>query len=131
MSASPITVEIEPRFLSEQSSPEDGVYTFSYAVTVTNNGKVATQLVARHWFFGDTAGHVQEVKGLGVIGQQPLIAPGASFKYSSVCRLKTPSGTMHGSFLMVTENGDRFDAPIAMVMLEADFGGAPVSRVLH
>jgi ApaG protein len=131
MPTHPITVEIEPRYLSEQSSPEEDIYTFSYAVTVTNNSQVATQLISRHWFFSDSAGNVQEVKGLGVIGQQPLIAPGTSFRYSSGCRLKTPSGTMHGSFFMVSEHGDRFDAPIAMVMLEADFGGKPVSRVLH
>ncbi|MEJ8825602.1 Co2+/Mg2+ efflux protein ApaG [Variovorax humicola] len=131
MPSHPIIVEIEPRYLPEQSSPEEDIYTFSYAVTVTNNSKIATQLIARHWYFSDSSGNVQEVKGLGVIGQQPLLAPGASFQYSSGCRLKTPSGSMHGSFFMVTEHGDRFDAPIAMVMLEADLGGAPAPRVLH
>jgi len=131
MPSHPIIVEIEPRYVPEQSSPEEDIYTFSYAVTVTNNSKIATQLIARHWYFSDSSGNVQEVKGLGVIGQQPLLAPGASFQYSSGCRLKTPSGSMHGSFFMVTEHGDRFDAPIAMVMLEADLGGAPAPRVLH
>jgi len=131
MPSHPIIVEIEPRYVPEQSSPEEDIYTFSYAVTVTNNTKIATQLIARHWYFSDSSGNVQEVKGLGVIGQQPLLAPGASFQYSSGCRLKTPSGSMHGSFFMVTEHGDRFDAPIAMVMLEADLGGAPAPRVLH
>jgi len=131
MSTSPISVQVEPRFLAEQSSPEDGVYTFAYTVTVTNTGDVPTQLIARHWRINDASGHAQEVKGLGVIGQQPLLAPGESFRYTSGCRLQAPSGTMHGSYFMVTENGDRFDVPIPMFVLEADLGSGPVSRVLH
>jgi len=131
MSASPITVEVEPRFLADQSSPEDRVFTFAYTVTVTNAGKVPTQLIARHWLINDASGYAQEVKGLGVIGQQPLLAPGESFRYTSGCRLQAPSGTMHGSYFMVTETGERFDVPIPMFVLEADIGGAPVSRVLH
>jgi ApaG protein len=131
MTSIPMTVQVEPRFLPDQSSPEDQVYTFAYAVTVTNHGKVAAQLIARHWFINDGSGHTQEVKGLGVIGQQPLIAPGESFRYTSGCRLKAPSGTMHGSFFIVTEQGERFDVPIPMFVLEADAGGVPSSRVLH
>jgi ApaG protein len=120
MTSIPMTVRVEPRFLPDQSSSEDRVYTFAYAVTVTNHGKVAAQLIARHWLITDGAGHTQEVKGLGVIGQQPLIAPGDSFRYTSGCRLKAPSGTMHGSFFIVTEQGERFDVPIPMFVLEAD-----------
>ena len=131
MSTSPISVQVEPRFLPEQSSPEDGVYTFAYTVTVTNTGDVPTQLIARHWRINDASGHAQEVKGLGVIGQQPLLAPGESFRYTSGCRLQAPSGTMHGSYFMVNENGERFDVPIPMFVLEADLGSGPVSRVLH
>ena len=131
MTSIPMTVQVEPRFLPDQSSPDDRVYTFAYAVTVTNHGKVAAQLIARHWFITDGGGHTQEVKGLGVIGQQPLIAPGDSFRYTSGCRLKAPSGTMHGSFFIVTEQGERFDVPIPMFVLEADAGGVPSSRVLH
>ena len=131
MTSIPMTVQVEPRFLPDQSSAEDHVYTFAYAVTVTNIGKVAAQLIARHWIINDAAGHTQEVNGLGVIGQQPLLAPGETFRYTSGCRLQAPSGTMHGSFFLVTEHGERFDVPIAMFVLEADAGGAPSSRVLH
>jgi ApaG protein len=131
MSHSPFSVQVEPRYLADQSSPKDNIYTFSYTVTVTNVGAVAAQLIARHWLINDASGHAQEVKGLGVIGQQPLLAPGESFRYTSGCRLQAPSGTMHGSYFVVTEEGERFDVPIPMFVLEADIGGAPVSRVLH
>eukprot|EP01036_Dinobryon_divergens_P047519 gene47519-63707_t len=143
MSHSPFSVQVEPRFLADQSSAKDNIYTFSYTVTVTNTGSVAAQLIARHWLINDASGHAQEVKGLGVVGQQPLLKPGESFQYTSGCRLRTasgtmhgtfhcaPSGTMHGSFFVVSEEGERFDVPIPMFVLEADIGGAPVSRVLH
>jgi ApaG protein len=131
MSSNPMNVQVEPRYLPDQSSPEDGVYTFAYTVTVTNTGKEAAQLISRHWLISDASGHTQEVKGLGVIGQQPLLAPGQSFRYTSGCRLQGPSGTMHGSYFFVTERGERFDVPIPMFVLEADAGGVPVSRVLH
>lgn len=131
MSSNPMNVQVEPRYLPDQSSPEDGVYTFAYTVTVTNTGKEAAQLISRHWLINDASGHTQEVKGLGVIGQQPLLAPGQSFRYTSGCRLQGPSGTMHGSYFFVTERGERFDVPIPMFVLEADAGGVPVSRVLH
>ncbi len=133
MSDRPIRIQVEPRFLADQSSPEDSVYTFSYTITVTNTGDVPTQLIARHWLINDASGHAQEVKGLGVIGQQPLLAPGESFRYTSGCRLQAPSGTMHGSYFMVTETGERFDVPVPMFVLEADSsgGGAPAARVLH
>ncbi|CAN7663483.1 Co2+/Mg2+ efflux protein ApaG [Variovorax sp. LjRoot290] len=131
MSSNPMNVQVEPRYLPDQSSPEDRVYTFAYTVTVTNTGKEAAQLISRHWLINDASGHTQEVKGLGVIGQQPLLAPGQSFRYTSGCRLQGPSGTMHGSYFFVTERGERFDVPIPMFVLEADTGGVPVSRVLH
>lgn len=131
MSDSPMTVKVEPRFLPEQSSAEDHVYTFAYTVTVTNTGEVPAQLIARHWLINDASGHAQEVKGLGVIGQQPLLAPGESFRYTSGCRLQGPSGTMHGSFFVVNEAGERFDVPIPMLVLEANSDGRPSTRVLH
>ena len=132
MSSFPMTVQVEPRYLPDQSSPEDRIYTFAYAVTVTNNGKVAAQLIARHWVFADASGHTQEVDGLGVIGQQPLLAPGEAFRYTSGCRLQAPSGTMRGSFFIVTERGERFDVQIPTLVLEADAAGdMPSSRVLH
>eukprot|EP01133_Synstelium_polycarpum_P030818 gene30818-38510_t len=86
MSLSPFSVQVETRFLADQSSAKDNTYTFSYTVTVTNTGSVAAQLIARHWLINDASGHAQEVKGLGVIGQQPLLAPGESFRYTSGCR---------------------------------------------
>ncbi|GAA4354158.1 Co2+/Mg2+ efflux protein ApaG [Variovorax defluvii] len=131
MSSHPIRIQVEPRYLPDQSSPEDRVYTFAYTITMTNEGTAAAQLISRHWLINDSAGHTQEVKGLGVIGQQPLLAPGQSFRYTSGCRLQAPSGTMHGSYFFVTEGGDRFDVAIPMFVLEADTGAAPVSRVLH
>ena len=124
-------VAVEPRYLADQSSPEDHLYTFAYTVTVTNTGAVPAQLIARHWLINDVSGHSQEVKGLGVIGQQPLLAPGESFRYTSGCRLQAASGTMHGSYFFVSEAGDRFDVPVPMFLLEADAQGAPASRVLH
>ncbi len=126
-----MSVKVEPRYLADQSSPEDKVYTFAYTVTVTNVGRVPAQLIARHWLINDVSGHSQEVKGLGVIGQQPLLAPGQSFRYTSGCRLQAPSGTMHGSYFIVNELGERFDVPVPMFLLEADAGGVPASRVLH
>jgi ApaG protein len=131
MSDSPMTVKVEPRFLPEQSSAEDHVYTFAYTVTVTNTGEVPAQLIARHWLINDASGHAQEVRGLGVIGQQPLLAPGESFRYTSGCRLQAPSGTMHGSYFVVSEAGDRYDVPIPMFVLEANLDGRPSTRVLH
>ncbi|RZL89132.1 MAG: Co2+/Mg2+ efflux protein ApaG [Variovorax sp.] len=131
MSSYPMSVQIEPRYLPDQSSPEERIYTFAYSVSVTNNGKVAAQLIARHWVITDAAGQTQEVDGLGVIGKQPLLAPGETFRYTSGCRLQAPSGTMHGSFFIVTERGERFDVPIPMFALEAGAGGMPASRVLH
>jgi ApaG protein len=131
MSQFPMSVKVEPQYLADQSSPEDHVYTFAYTITVTNIGTVAAQLIARHWRINDTSGHAQEVKGLGVIGQQPLLAPGESFRYTSGCRLQAASGTMHGSFFVVDELGARFDVPVPLFLLEADADGAPSARVLH
>lgn len=127
-----MSVEVQPRYLPEQSSPKDRIYTFAYTVTVTNVAKVAIQLIARHWLINDAAGRTQEVKGLGVIGQQPLLAPGESFRYTSGCRLQGPSGTMHGSYFVMSEAGERFDVPIPMFVLEAGADGMPPApRVLH
>ena len=126
-----MTVTVEPRFLADQSSPDDGIYTFSYTITVTNVAAEAVQLIARHWLINDASGHTQEVKGLGVIGQQPLLAPGESFRYTSGCRLQAPSGTMHGSYFVVSESGGRFDVPVPMFVLEAGADGATGPRVLH
>jgi len=134
-SSTTIGILVEPRYLPEQSSPGDRLYTFAYTITVTNNGNVPAQLISRQWVIDDAAGQRQEVKGLGVIGQQPLIPPGESFRYTSGCRLHASTGTMHGSYFFVTEQGDRFDVPIPMFVLDASTdssaGDIPASRVLH
>lgn len=130
-STSTISILVEPRYLHEQSSPGDRIHTFAYTITVTNNGTVPAQLISRHWVIDDAAGHRQEVKGLGVIGQQPLIPPGESFRYTSGCRLQASTGTMQGSYFFVTEQGDRFDVPIPMFVLDASASDIPTSRVLH
>jgi len=119
-------VEVKPSFLPEQSAPEQGVFSFSYTITITNVGEVAAQLVARHWTIIDATGHTEEVKGLGVVGHQPLLQPGQSFQYTSGCRLRTPSGTMQGSYFCIAEDGERFDTDIAPFLLE---DGS--RRVLH
>jgi ApaG protein len=119
-------VEVEPRFLPEQSAPSQGIYSFSYTITITNSGEVPAQLISRHWVIRNAAGEVEEVKGLGVVGQQPFLKPGEAFQYSSGCRLRTPTGTMQGSFFCVAEDGERFDVPVAAFMLD---DGA--HRVLH
>ncbi|RYX93621.1 MAG: Co2+/Mg2+ efflux protein ApaG [Comamonadaceae bacterium] len=124
-----ISCEVEPRYIPEQSSPDDGVFGFAYTVTVTNRGDVPAQLISRHWIIADARGHKEEVKGLGVVGQQPLLKPGESFQYSSGARLRTASGTMHGSYFFVAEDGHRFDAGIPMFVLEAGDGGH--GRILH
>ena len=111
--------EVLPRYLPEQSAPEQDVYGFAYTVTITNTGDVAAQLISRHWVISDAKGHTEEVKGLGVVGHQPLLKPGESFQYSSSSRLRTPTGTMHGSYFFVAEDGERFEAAIAMFVLDA------------
>jgi ApaG protein len=119
-------VEVQPEFLPEQSAPEQGVFTFSYTITITNVGEVAAQLISRHWVITDSAGAIQEVKGLGVVGHQPLLQPGQSFQYTSGCRLPTPSGTMQGSYFCVAEDGERFETAIEPFLLEDTS-----RRVLH
>lgn len=123
--------EVTPLYLPEQSAPQDSVYGFSYTIVVTNTGAVAAQLISRHWIISDANGHTEEVKGLGVVGHQPLLKPGESFQYTSGARLRTTSGTMHGSYFFVAEDGERFEVAIPMFVLEASHGGNPPGRVLH
>jgi ApaG protein len=119
-----IRVEVATSFLPEQSDPEADRYVFSYAITITNVGTVAAQLISRHWLITDADGKVQEVRGLGVVGNQPLLQPGEKFQYASGCALPTPVGTMKGSYQMVAEDGTQFDAPIADFLLS-------MPRTLH
>ncbi|KJU79763.1 magnesium transporter ApaG [Ectopseudomonas oleovorans] len=108
-----IDVSATPRYLAAQSQPEQNRYAFSYTVTIVNNGELPAQLLSRHWVITDGDGRVQEVRGAGVIGQQPHIAPGASHTYSSGTVMATQVGTMQGSYQMLAEDGKRFDATIA------------------
>jgi len=125
------SVRVQTRFLPEQSEPGEPMYAFAYTITVRNTGQVAAQLVARHWIIADARGHTEEVKGLGVVGQQPLLQPGEAFQYTSGCRLRTPSGTMHGTYFCVADDGERFEAEIPMFVLDAHGVGAGTARVLH
>lgn len=130
MSSYTVQIDVLPQYVSEQSKPSQDVFVFSYTVTVTNTGNVPVQLISRHWIIQDERGHTDEVKGLGVIGQQPLLRPGEAFQYTSGCRLRCPSGTMHGSYFFVAEDGHRFDAPIATFVLESSASGLS-GRTLH
>ncbi len=129
------TVEAAPQFVAEQSAPQQAVFSFAYTITIHNSGEVPAQLIARHWIITDGRGHTEEVKGLGVVGQQPLLKPGESFQYSSGCRLRTPAGSMRGSYFCVAEDGERFDVEIPPFILDAEDGSASdtpgATRVLH
>jgi ApaG protein len=120
-----------PSHVPEQSAPEDSVYGFAYTITITNTGDVTAQLISRHWTIVDANGMAEEVKGLGVVGHQPLLKPGESFQYSSGARLRTPTGTMHGSYFFVAEDGERFESEIPMFVLEAGPGSHTPARTLH
>jgi len=112
-----IEISVETQFLPEQSDPSGDRYFFVYRIHITNVGSVPAQLVSRHWIITDAEGKIEEVRGLGVVGNQPLLQPGESFEYSSGCPLPTPVGTMKGSYQMVAEDGTRFDAPISEFVL--------------
>jgi ApaG protein len=130
MTAYAIQIDVLPQYVAEQSDPLQEVFAFAYTITVSNTGTVPAQLIARHWIIQNDLGHTEEVKGLGVVGQQPLLAPGESFQYTSGCRLRTASGTMHGSYFFVAADGHRFDVPIDTFVLESSGSGAP-GRTLH
>ncbi|NQD79262.1 Co2+/Mg2+ efflux protein ApaG [Pseudomonas sp. CrR14] len=108
-----IDVSIVSRYLAEQSQPQQNRFAFAYDVTISNNGSLSAQLLSRHWLITDGNGQVQEVRGAGVIGEQPLIEPGDSHSYSSGTLMATQVGTMQGSYQMIADDGQRFDAPIA------------------
>ena len=112
-------VKVQPRHLPEQSVPAQSVYYFAYTITIRNTGKVAAQLISRTWNVNDANGRTEKVKGLGVVGRQPLLQPGESFEYTSGTRLRTPTGTMHGSFFCVAEDGEKFDVDVPMFVLDA------------
>lgn len=108
-----IRVRVESSYVPERSEPDQNSWFFIYTVEVANLGDEAAQLVSRHWIITDADGDVREVRGPGVVGEQPRLEPGQSFTYTSACPLETPFGTMHGTYEMVTNSGERFDAEIA------------------
>jgi ApaG protein len=119
-----IQVDVLTQYLPDQSDAETGRFVFSYTIDIRNTGTVSAQLISRHWIITDAEGQIQEVRGLGVVGHQPLLAPGAHFEYTSGCALATPVGTMQGSYQMTAEDGLQFEAPIPEFVLS-------MPRTLH
>lgn len=126
MSTSPyaITVAVATRFLDEQSAPDEGRYVFAYTIRIANTGKVPARLLSRHWLITDANGRVQEVRGEGVVGQQPWLKPGSEFEYTSGAVLETFCGQMRGSYQMLADDGTEFDAEIEPFALS-------IPRTLH
>ena len=120
----PILIRPSPEYQEAHSAPTEDRYVFAYTIRIENTGEAAAQLIARHWIITDAHGHVQEVRGLGVVGEQPLLAPGETFKYTSACQIATPVGTMRGSYTFLSADGTNFDVEIAEFMLS-------MPRVLH
>ena len=108
-----IKVDVETNYVEEQSDPKERRFVFSYTVTLRNEGQVPAKLLTRHWIITDANGKVQEVRGDGVVGEQPHLEPGQGFRYTSGTVLETPVGSMQGSYQMVADDGHKFDAPIA------------------
>ncbi len=119
-----IRVDVETRYIEEQSNPEQNYYVFAYTITIQNQGRQAAQLLTRHWVITDSNHKVQEVRGDGVVGEQPHLKPGEQFVYTSGTMLETAVGTMKGSYQMLADDGSRFDAPIEEFVLSTP-------RVLH
>lgn len=119
-----IDIAVATRFLDEQSQPAEGRYVFAYTITIRNRGKVPARLLGRHWIITDANGKVQEVRGEGVVGEQPWLRPGDDFQYTSGAVLETAVGTMRGSYDMLADDGTRFEAPIPPFTLS-------VPRTLH
>jgi ApaG protein len=108
-----IRVDVETSYLPEQSDPQERKFVFAYTITLRNEGRVTAKLLTRHWIITDANGKVQEVRGDGVVGEQPHLQPGQGFRYSSGAMIETPVGAMQGSYQMVADDGARFEAPIA------------------
>lgn len=117
MTAYQVSVSVATQYLAEQSDPDQGNYVFSYTITIKNTGSVATQLISRHWIITDAKNEVQEVKGLGVVGHQPLLQPGQGFEYTSGSSLTTPHGSMKGNYFCVAEDGHQFEVEIPEFVL--------------
>ena len=119
-----IAIQATPAYQAEHSAPDEDRYVFAYTICIENRGKTAAQLIARHWVITDAHGHVQEVRGLGVVGEQPRLAPGETYEYSSVCQISTPVGTMRGSYTFLAADGSTFEVEIPVFTLS-------MPRVLH
>jgi ApaG protein len=118
------SVSVRPQFVPEHSRPDEDKFLFAYTVTIRNTGDVAAQLISRHWIITDANNKVEEVQGLGVVGEQPTLKPGEAFEYTSGCPIATPVGSMRGSYQCVAEDGTRFEAPIPEFLLS-------MPRTLH
>lgn len=112
-----IDIQVLPAYIADQSNPENNHYVFSYTVTIRNNGSMPAKLLTRRWVITDGDGQTQEVSGDGVIGEQPHLQPGEGFKYTSGTFMNTPFGTMHGSYQMISDEGEKFDAEIPTFQL--------------
>jgi ApaG protein len=108
-----IRVDVETNYVEDQSDPRERRYVFAYTITLRNEGQVSAKLLSRHWIITDANGKVQEARGDGVVGEQPYLKPGQGFRYSSGTMIETPVGAMQGTYQMVGDDGERFDAPIA------------------
>lgn len=124
MKSHEFSVTVQPRYLADQSDPAEQQYIFAYTIRITNSGSEPAQLISRHWIITDGNQQEQEVRGLGVVGQQPLLQPGESFEYTSGCPLSTPVGTMRGTYHCVGDNGMPFEVPVPEFVLA-------VPRTLH
>ena len=116
-----VRVEVESHYSPEHSQPFQNQWFFHYTIRITNEGDETVQLLSRHWIITDGTGHTEEIRGPGVVGEQPVLAPGESFQYTSGCPLKTSTGVMKGTYQMVTENGDHFDVEIAPFALQEPY----------
>lgn len=114
---SDIQIDVVTRYLADQSAPAENRFVFAYTITISNNGSEPVRLISRHWRITDANNRVQEVRGDGVVGEQPLIAPGANYRYTSGAMLETAVGTMEGSYAMISASGQGFNAPISVFSL--------------
>ena len=112
-----LSIDVETTYIDEQSDPENDRFVFAYTIIIRNTGTVAAKLISRHWIITDANNYTQEVKGEGVVGEQPHLSPGEGFQYTSGTVLDTPIGSMHGSYQMVSDDGEEFDAEIPMFTL--------------
>lgn len=119
-----IKVRVRSTYVEEQSSPENEQYVFAYTITIENIGTIPAKLLTRHWIITDANGKIREVRGDGVVGEQPYLRPGEAFRYTSAAMIETPVGSMHGSYQMIADDGVAFDAPIVAF-------GLSIPKLLH